>query len=97
VNKTTIQTIEERSGGLCESCNRPAQDAAHITNKGLGGRHGAMKAKINDPRNLAALCRDCHDLLHFKRKETYEGERLGTLQKLKFITGWEEWNRESAI
>ena len=94
MNNSTFDVIMERSGTLCENCGRLACDAHHITYKQLGGRHGAMKAKINDPRNLAALCRDCHDLLHFKRKETYEGERLGTLQKLKFITGWEEWNRE---
>lgn len=69
--------------------------------KKLGGRHGAMEKIINDPRNIAALCRPCHDLLHRRRKESYEGERLGVLQKLN--AGWDydygskEWSDPNAV
>jgi 5-methylcytosine-specific restriction endonuclease McrA len=97
IPKIVQDTILERSGGLCENCGRPADDAAHIMDKKMGGRHGAMQKIINDPRNIAALCRDCHDLLHHKRKEKYEGERLGVLQKIKTATNWNEWRREFAI
>ncbi|MFA5317166.1 MAG: HNH endonuclease signature motif containing protein [Dehalococcoidales bacterium] len=86
--------ILDRSGGLCESCGQQAQDLAHITDKKMGGRHGAMQKIINDPRNIAALCRPCHDLLHHKRKESFPGERLGVLQKIKIKTDWNEWRRE---
>ncbi|MBE3145444.1 MAG: HNH endonuclease [Planctomycetes bacterium] len=94
LTKATIATIERRSDGLCENCGKPAQDAAHITAKKMGGRQGPMKAIINDPRNLAALCRDCHDLIDFKRRELYPGERAGALEKLKAKIDWQDWEQE---
>jgi len=96
ITQATRDILQERSGGLCENCGRPAQDPAHITDKKMGGRHGAMQKIINDPRNIAAICRSCHDLLHHKRKESFPGERLGVLQKIKTATNWNEWRREFA-
>jgi len=60
----------------------------------MGGRHGKLEAFINDPRNVAAACRSCHDLIDVRRKELYPGERLDVLQKFKQATGWESWNDE---
>ena len=94
ISPKTVRAIEERSEGLCEHCGKVAQDAAHITPKRMGGRQGAMKAIINDPRNLAALCRDCHDLIDFKRKEKFPHERLAALGMLKSKIDWYEWRDE---
>jgi RNA polymerase-binding transcription factor DksA len=94
IPKSTLKAISDRSGGLCENCNKPAQDAAHILHRKMGGRKGEMLRTINDPRNLAALCRSCHDLIDLRRRELYPGERLGALQKIKAITGWEDWRKE---
>jgi len=44
---------------LCEVCNAPAQAIHHIHEKGMGGRAGA-----DEPDNLIALCRKCHDRAH---------------------------------
>jgi 5-methylcytosine-specific restriction endonuclease McrA len=95
MNKSTIAIIEHRSRGLCESCGRLADDVHHILPKQMGGRHGEMADKINDARNLAAVCRDCHDLLHRRRKEKYAGEREVMLRLIKIKTRWEEWSNES--
>lgn len=94
ISRSTIDIIDERSGGLCENCGKPAQDAAHITPKRMGGRQGSMKAIINDPRNLAALCRGCHDLIDLHRKELFPGERAKALELIKSKTNWHEWEKE---
>ena len=94
MNKTTIASIEHRARGLCEACGRFADDVHHILPKQMGGRHGEMADKINDPRNLAAVCRDCHDLLHRRRKEKHAGERDVLMRLIKIKTRWEEWSNE---
>jgi hypothetical protein len=86
--------IQERSGGLCENCGRPAQDGAHISPKKMGGRKGLFKKIYDDARNRAAACRGCHDLIDLKRKELWPGERAAALLKFKTAAGWFDLQRE---
>ena len=45
---------------ICELCPQIAADIHHIKYKSRGGK--------NEIENLIALCRDCHDRAHFKKK-----------------------------
>ena len=40
---------------FCEACQRPAVDIHHIQGRGEG---------MDDIKNLMAVCRRCHDLVH---------------------------------
>lgn len=51
--------LNTRDKPACEVCGKLADDIHHIKPKGMGG----SKLKDN-PENLIALCRDCHDMAH---------------------------------
>lgn len=90
----TLKEINQRSEGLCENCGRPAADIMHIEHRKMGGRHGIWEKIINDPRNLAAGCRGCHDLIDLHRKQLFPGERDKALEIIKAKTNWYEWEQE---
>lgn len=46
----------ERDKGLCVLCSSPATEVHHIIFRSYGG--------TNDLKNLACLCRHCHELAH---------------------------------
>jgi hypothetical protein len=52
-----------RSWGKCEGCGKFGLhlDAHHRQARGAGGVHGEAAEVSNDPRNMLALCRTCHD------------------------------------
>ena len=56
MTKATRNHVQERDSYTCILCNRAATDIHHITSRSQGG--------TNHPHNLAALCRQHHDLLH---------------------------------
>jgi len=49
----------------CEVCNATAVDIHHIESRGMGGSKTA-----DEPSNLMALCRKCHE--HFGDKKEHE-------------------------
>ena len=55
--------VDARSGGWCEwpTCRQPATDTHHRLNRKAGGRHGAMRQRINQPAWLLHACRLHHD------------------------------------
>lgn len=55
--------VRARATGSCEGCGllTTQLDVHHRQARGAGGVHGAAAQVANDPRNLLALCRDCHD------------------------------------
>lgn len=48
--------LSEGEPVYCEICGSYATDTHHIHRRGIGGSKTA-----NDPSNLMALCRECHD------------------------------------
>jgi len=96
MNKT-IETIKERSKGICEYCGGPGDfrglQTAHITHRKLGGRNGIMAKIINDSRNMALLCAQCHDRID-RRVPIKPKEREIMLTKLKRKLDWYEWKQE---
>ena len=46
----------------CKDCGRTAVDIHHIISRGMGG-----SARRDNPCNLVALCRACHDARHAGR------------------------------
>ena len=66
--RRVIEYVLRRSGGLCERklpdgrrCLAPAADFHHIVPKRMGGRKGLFRKLFDDPRNIMAACRPCHD------------------------------------
>jgi 5-methylcytosine-specific restriction endonuclease McrA len=59
----------------CEVCGETAVDIHHIRPKGMGG-----SKRADEPSNLIALCRSCHDRAHFKAEPYLTKEDLYGLQ-----------------
>lgn len=47
---------------MCSVCGRAADDAHHISIRGMGGR--GEKADEAESQDSTPLCRDCHDAIH---------------------------------
>lgn len=64
--------VINRSGSRCEIANcdygNNGLDYCHIVHRGMGGRKGEYARLINDPRNVAHLCRKHHDMLDRREK-----------------------------
>jgi 5-methylcytosine-specific restriction protein A len=43
---------------LCEQCGKRAVDIHHVKHRSQGG--------TDEPENLIALCRECHEKIHCK-------------------------------
>lgn len=56
--------VRRRAWASCEGCGlvTAALDVHHRQARGAGGVHGLAADVANDPRNLLALCRECHDM-----------------------------------
>ncbi len=56
------KAVRSRSWGHCEGCGQVSRtlEVHHRRARGAGGVHGEAAARSNDPRNLLALCRECH-------------------------------------
>ena len=60
INLRTINTIRERSGGVCEACHtRPSTQVHHRRPKGIGGT-----TRVYTAEGLEDLCLKCHALRH---------------------------------
>ena len=93
---STKRAVRSRSGDLCEFCRSPHNlQMAHILHRKMGGRHGRWKKIINDPRNIAHLCRDCHDVLDRRRHDPIK--RVTMLPIIQMTTSWFEWARENNL
>jgi len=90
VNKTNASIILERSSSLCEYCGAPAVQFAHLLHRKMGGRHGKMKAAIDDPRNVAHLCLKCHDSIDGRQYNQLTFQ----VEVLRLKIGWYEWAKE---
>lgn len=58
-----VRITKLRAWGKCEGCGVMGLDlqAHHRQARGMGGVHSVAARDANDPRNLLALCRRCHD------------------------------------
>jgi hypothetical protein len=84
------KAVRARSGDLCEFCKSPRWlQFAHILHRKMGGRHGEMAVIIHDPRNIAHLCRQCHDVLDRRIHDSIKWIELGAVLLPKI--GWDEW------
>lgn len=97
MNQKTVEAVLQRSGGLCEAPDCAGQDFrgfqhAHLLHRKMGGRHGQMERIIDDPRNVAYLCANCHDLLDGRVYNPTEAAKLS--EYLKNKTDWQEWREE---
>ena len=95
--KETIEKINERSGGVCEVPGCTLRDfrglqLCHITHRKMGGRNGDMAKIINDPRNIALLCAEHHDILDNRVKASKLRDWLTMYLKKKL--DWEGWKQE---
>lgn len=71
---TARQVVMERSGWRCERCLSLPVDAVHHRRpKGMGGTDVAW---VEQPANLVALCRGCHEWVH---AHPYEARQSGWL------------------
>lgn len=61
--ETAKRLVRARATGSCEGCGllTTQLDVHHRQARGAGGVHGAAADVANDPRNLLALDRECHD------------------------------------
>ena len=50
---------------LCEVCGSQAVDIHHIQRRSTFGKK--KKEEQDDPKNLIALCRECHEKAHLRR------------------------------
>jgi hypothetical protein len=48
----------------CAICNATAVDIHHIDGRGAGSRKRGTRRIYDDPSNLVALCRRCHEDAH---------------------------------
>lgn len=70
-SKKTKETVWRRASGLCERilpngkrCLAPGAEYHHIKLKGMGGRKGEMKKKIDALDNCLLVCIECHRQRH---------------------------------
>ena len=57
--------VAERAEGICEICHKAAGVEVHHANpRGMGGRHGEAKKRIEAIENLRWVCRKCHQERH---------------------------------
>ena len=93
---STKKTVRRRSCDLCEFCGTSHNlQMAHIMHRKMGGRHGIWKKIINDPRNIAHLCLNCHDVFDGRAHDPIK--RIAMRPVLQMKTGWFEWARESNL
>ncbi len=98
VPKSVIALVETRAGGLCEGCGSSyGLQRAHIKHRGMGGVQRGNAHIINEHRNMALLCRYCHDVIDKRVSIPIENTRLILIAKLKLKTGWHEWAEEFGI
>lgn len=90
MNLIQAKAVLDRSGSLCEACGAPGVQMAHLLHRRMGGRHGIMRSKINDPRNIAFLCLDCHNTLDGRSR----GNKEKLMETLKNKIGWHQWEAE---
>lgn len=67
--------LDETDFIICENCWKQAVDIHHIIYR---SRWGSDEAE-----NLIALCRDCHDRSHFKKKPYLSTSELFKKKKIK--------------
>lgn len=80
MNKRVRQAVEERAGGKCEVCGRPAKELHHIIN-GNGKRRQNERVET-----CIMLCDRCHD--HNRAEKGYTLKRK--LQSYYFQRGYDE-------
>lgn len=61
------KVILARDGGLCQVCLKagvytPGNIVDHVTSKAAAAAMRWSQARIDDPMNLQAICRTCHDI-----------------------------------
>lgn len=62
----------------CQICNSTSTDIHHIIYRSQGGK--------DEPKNLIALCRDCHNKAHFKEEPYLQVEELQEVVNLHLKT-----------
>jgi hypothetical protein len=93
MNRTQASAVLDRSGSMCEFCGAPGVQMSHLLHRKIGGRHGVLKAAINDPRNVAFLCLLCHNKLDGRQN----GNRDSMMATLKAKIDWTSWAQEYGI
>lgn len=63
--------FDEMGAIFCENCQSVAQDIHHII-----PRSRIFGKERDDPNNLIALCRNCHDKAHYRAEPYLYGDDL---------------------
>lgn len=89
VTAETKRIVWDRAGGLCERvladgkrCSGPGAEIHHIKLKGMGGRKGEMKEKIDALDNLLLVCLQCHRERHEGKGWKEKGDGLWKYRNL---------------
>lgn len=94
IPQSTKDAVNRRADYRCEfSGGIHNLEYAHITHRRMGGRHGKWAKIINDPRNIALLAHNWHEIMHGVDCEL----KTKLIMFLKLKTGWYDWAKEYGI
>ena len=94
IPQSTKDAVRRRAEDRCEfSGGIYNLEYAHIAHRRMGGRHGKWKKIYDDPRNIALLAHNWHEVMHGVDCEL----KTKLIMFLKLKTDWYGWVREYGI